>query len=312
VRDAGATLCVAVGAGRDERNCREPTPRPFDALIAISRDERVVGGALDPLVASVDVRSSDGSHRRIPTDPGSGYAGRYAGLMRFFSASASPGAVLDSMELRDASGHLLFRWPLRFDAERVGRPERLVSGRAPGGRFELTQSRFRLPLLKRPFRCLAVTRPGRTVSDPFRCLALTERGKHLDTRSLNGIVRCDLRAAIMVGGASREAASVRVRMADGSTAAGRLFQSALGRAFLIVAPPDRTMRDVEVLDRAGTVLRRFTARIPPARRQCGYSFGRSADSARSVAVRPAVPSRAWQPYPADHPVRLTADPWRRR
>jgi hypothetical protein len=91
-----------------------------------------------------------------------------------------------------------------------------------------------------------------------------------------------------------------------------LFRSALGRAFLVVAPPDRTMQSVEVLDRAGKVLRRFKARIPPARRQCGYSFGAAAASARAVAVRPAAPPRAWQPYASDRAVRLTAGPWRRR
>jgi hypothetical protein len=109
----------------------------------------------------------------------------------------------------------------------------VLRGRAAGGRFDLSQSTFRFTDRERALRCLAVTRRGKTLSNPFDCLALTETGQHLSTRTMNGEVRCDLRGAFVVGGASRRAASVRARLDDGSTVAGRLFGSALGRAFLV-------------------------------------------------------------------------------
>jgi hypothetical protein len=202
----------------------------------------------------------------------------------------------------------------------------VLRGRAAGGRFDLSQSTFRFTDRERALRCLAVTRRGKTLSNPFDCLALTETGQHLSTRTMNGEVRCDLRGAFVVGGASRRAASVRARLDDGSTVAGRLFGSALGRAFLVSPPAGRGLRRVEVLDRAGKRLQRYAGRVPPAKEQCGYSFSlfaRGAHAARSTseagaseptarAVRPAVPGRVGQPYTAHRSFRLTGRQWQTR
>jgi hypothetical protein len=85
VRDADAELCVAVGASSAERTCLPPLPYLIFSLIATSRDGSVAGGAVDPAIAAIVATATDGSRHRVATDPGAGYAGRYAGLVRFFS-----------------------------------------------------------------------------------------------------------------------------------------------------------------------------------------------------------------------------------
>jgi hypothetical protein len=131
-------------------------------------------------------------------------------------------------------------------------------------------------------------------------------------------VRCDLRGAFLVGGASDRAASVRATLDDGSAVAGRLFGSALGRAFLVSPPEGRGLRRIAVLDRAGKRLQRYAGRVPAAKEQCGYRFSlyaagaRSARSAAARLVRAAVPGRVSQPYAAYRSNRLTAEPWQRR
>jgi hypothetical protein len=126
-------------------------------------------------------------------------------------------------------------------------------------------------------------------------------------------VRCDLRGAFLLGGTSRRAASVRATLDDGSTVAGRVFGSALGRAFLVSPPAGRGLRRVEVLDRAGKQLQRYSGRVPAAKAQCGYSFTLFAAGAQAArAVRAAVPARVSQPYAAYLSNRLTAWQWQRR
>jgi hypothetical protein len=109
---------------------------------------------------------------------------------------------------------------------------------------------------------------------------------------------------------------VLARLADGSTVGGRLFDSALGRAFLVSPPAARGLRRVEVLDRAGKTLASYVARVSPARRQCGYGFGVERADARGSratrAVRAAVPPGMSQPYAAYRSFRLTARQWQKR
>ena len=314
VADADAQLCVALGPAPSDRSCDLPAPGAAEFVIAT--DGASMGGAVDPAVASVEARTVAGRRVRVATDPGAAYAGRYAGRLRFFSLTAPGGRTIESFTLRDAAGKRIIDFPLGFDVGRVGRSRVLLSGRAAGGRYDVSQATFRLTGLGRSVRCLAVTRRGKSLRDPFDCIALTPRGRRLDTSSLGGTVRCDLRAAFLVGGASARAASVRARLDDGSTVAGRLFGSALGRAFLVSPPARRGLRRVEVLDRAGKVLAAYVAPVPPAGRQCGYSFTVDRAGARSARaarlVRPAVPGRVGQPYAAYRSNRLTAWQWQRR
>jgi hypothetical protein len=315
VADADAELCVALGPAPGDRTCQLPGPNMIDMVLAFSPDGLAIGGAVDPAIATVEARGADGSRWTVATDPGSAYTGRYAGLVRFFSLASPAGKTIVSFTLRDAAGRRIDEQEAGFDVNRVGRPRVLLRGRAAGGRFDVAQATFRFSNSERPLRCLAVVRHGKTLRDPFDCIAATRPGQHLDTRSLTGEARCDLRGAFLMGGASRRAASVRARLADGSTVAGRLFDSSLGRAFLVTPPAARGMRRVEVLDRTGKVLRSYSARVPPARRQCGYAFSvqrAGARAAQARAVRPAVPARVGQPYAAQMPNRLTGLQWQRR
>jgi hypothetical protein len=88
----------------------------------------------------VEARTIAGKHVRVPTDPGAGYGGRYAGLVRFFSVSG-PDAIA-SFTLRDAAGRALIEQPVSFELSRIGRPRVLFRGRAAGGRFDVVQARF--------------------------------------------------------------------------------------------------------------------------------------------------------------------------
>jgi hypothetical protein len=272
VADADAQLCVALGPAPRDRSCDLPSPGAVGFVIAFSPDGLAIGGAVDPAVAAVEARTIDGRRVRVATDPGAAYTGRYAGQLRFFSLTAPQGKTLGTFALLDAAGKRIIDFPLRFEIDRIGRPRVLLTGRAAGGRYDVSQASFRQTDSDRPLRCLAITRHGKTLSNPFDCVALTPRGRRLDTRVASGEVRCDLKAAFLVGGASRRAASVRARLGDGSTVAGRLFGSALGRAFMVSPPADRGLRRVKVLDRAGKALASDVARVPPARRQCGYGF----------------------------------------
>jgi hypothetical protein len=313
VADADAELCVALGPAPADRTCRLPSPWLVDSVLAFSPDGPAIGGAVDPAIVTVEARATDGSRWRVATDPGAAYSGRYAGLVRFFSLASPAGKTIESFALLDAAGRRIDEQPLSFDIKPIGRPRVLLRGHAAGGRFDLAQASFAFSNSARPLRCLAVVRHGKTPRDPFGCIAGVRRGQRLDTRSLTGEVRCDLRGAFLVGGASRRAASVRARLADGSTSAGRVFDSALGRAFLVLPPAARGLRRVEVLDRAGHVLRSYTARVPPARRQCGYAFSVQRAGARGArAVRPAVPAGVGQPYAALRSNRLTGLQWQRR
>src|SRR4051794_18036696 len=87
-----------------DRNCALPAPNLGDVVTAFSPDGLAIGGAVDPAVASVEGRTVDGKRVRVATDPGAGYAGRYAGLVRFFSLSAPAGRTLETFTLLDASG----------------------------------------------------------------------------------------------------------------------------------------------------------------------------------------------------------------
>jgi hypothetical protein len=289
-------------------------------VIATSRDKRVSGGAVDPAIAAIVARASDGSRQRVATDAGAGYTGRYAGLVRFFSVTAPRGARLESVTALDARGRRLFDWPVNFDPTPPDAQRRILEGRAPGGRFDLVQARFGIPSLKDSVRCLAIVRHGRRPQSLFDCLASADGSDHVGTQYASGVVRCDLRAALIVGGVPRAAATARMRLSDGSTRAARLFESALGRGFLAVPPSRRGLRGIEIADHAGRTLRRYTTRVPPAARQCGYQFALFADQQRPApppprprpAVRAAVPSRVGQPYAAYRAVRLTQVPWRRR
>jgi hypothetical protein len=233
VADADAQLCVALGPAPRDRNCVLPGPNLGDVVIGFSPDGRSIGGAVDPAVAFVEARTVDGKRARVATDPGAGYAGRYAGLVRFFSLSAPGGRTIESFTLIDAAGRRLIEQPAGFEFGRTGRPRVLLRGRAAGGRYALTQASFRFTDREGPVRCLAVTRRGQTLNDPFDCLTLTQGRRHLSTRTAIGESRCDLRAVFLLGGAYRRAASVRATLDDGSTVDGRLFGSALGRAFLV-------------------------------------------------------------------------------
>jgi hypothetical protein len=222
--------------------------------------------------------------------------------------------------LLDARGRRLIDWPLDFRFEATGPQRRVLTGRSPGGRFDLVQGRFPVPFGDDEMRCLALVRHGQRAHDVFGdCLAAPDDGGHLSTREAGGTVRCDLGAAVVVGGAPRAAATARMQFSDGSARRGRVFDSSLGRGFLAVAPSRLGLRRIEIADRTGRVLRTFRTRLPPAARQCGYDFSLSSEpqaGPRPVraarVVRAAVPPGVSQPYAAFRANRLTALQWQRR
>src|SRR5262249_34136694 len=155
------------------------------------------------------------------------------------SVAAPRGAQLVSVALLDARGRTLIEWPVKFDIQARGPQRRIVTGRSPGGRFALVRARFSLPALGKPAERLSRGRPGERARRalPDCLVAAGEEGRLL-SGDAGGTVRCDLRAAVIAGGAPRAAATVRMTLSDGSMRAGRLFDSPLGRGFLAV-PPSR-------------------------------------------------------------------------
>jgi hypothetical protein len=106
------TLCIALG-GRplDALGCSIVSPLVSDQLTVVDDllDAHALALAVPAQVATVRLSSTDRKVvRSIPTDPGTGYSGRYAGHVRFVAMSLTNTARLTRLELLDAAGGVLF------------------------------------------------------------------------------------------------------------------------------------------------------------------------------------------------------------
>jgi hypothetical protein len=257
VRDEGVLLCTAIGVVRRSRDCLRPPLTAYDSHVLSRRAERrtVFAGVFPPEVASVELRLVGGGSRRVPTDNGGSYGGRYRGLVRFMSVALDGSREAYETLMLDRGGRVIARRP-GPDFEPLERAPIAVA-RARGIRLGAAAS---LGGGKRSL-CLVIAR-GRLPRD--RCIS-PEIGS-LFVRSF-----CGPPAVVLTGFLRARRASVTV-----TTDHGRIRSRGVrlprrlaftGRAFLIVVPPGRAIRTVVVRDRRAHKLR---LRLPPARRECGY------------------------------------------
>jgi hypothetical protein len=249
-------MCSGIDALPDRLPCGPVTPDP--ELAAVFRQGGAVAAILGREVASVDLRLTDGSLRRVPTGAGERYTGRYAGHarfgryagdVRFFVAAVPRGTVREAI-LRDAGGHELARHAVsvRDDPQVAGRRRlaglRVTALRQPG--LVDTELRPELCVHLDGVRLGDLELPG----DPFLC----ERRRADAPLVVTAPCR---RARSALVGVARPGRVPRVVLADGRVI--RPLVAKLGRARLWVARPPR---------RAAV---RRPVRLPPRSEQCGYA-----------------------------------------
>jgi hypothetical protein len=255
------TLCIALaGQPFDALGCSIVSPLISDQLGVVDNllDPHALALAVPAQVATVRLSSTDGKVvRDIPTDPGSGYSGRYAGRVRFVAISLTNTAEFARSELLDAAGKVLFdsrddTSEDVFTVPRVGQARR-VAGRA--GAPSLWQTNVRDGTLTE--RCLSLTAgpaPGPTEncqstgSDAVLLAAscVTHR------LSVAIAVRAGTRVVADMGGATRRTVRLRRRMA------------------ILTVPGARPLRSLTFIRKGRK--RRVQIGAPPAARQCGWHF----------------------------------------
>ena len=107
------TLCLAVaGKPFTAVGCELVPALAGDVLRVVDsiEDTRAVAFAVPARVATVRLSSADGKAvRDVATVAGDGYAGRYAGYVRFAAAAVADYEALTRLELLDGAGRVLHR-----------------------------------------------------------------------------------------------------------------------------------------------------------------------------------------------------------
>jgi hypothetical protein len=206
----GDTLCIGL-AGRplDALGCSIVSPLVSDQFAVVDDLLDAHALAVPAQVATVRLSSTDRKvERSIPTDPGNGYSGRYAGRVRFVAMSLANTAQLTRLELLDAAGGVLFDDSDDPDEDdffvpRVGEVRR-VAGRANAP--SMWQTDVRQDTLTK--RCLALT-AGPAPEPTANCQTTGSDAVLLDAScvthrlSVGIAVRAGTRVVADTGGATR-------------------------------------------------------------------------------------------------------------
>jgi hypothetical protein len=255
------TLCIGLaGQPFDALGCAIVSPLVSHVLGVADNvlDPHALALAVPAQVATVRLSSTDRKLvRSIPTDPGSGYSGRYAGHVRFVAISLANTARLTRLELLNAAGGVLFvdsEGPADDDVTvpRVGAARR-VAGRA--GAPSMWQTNVRQGT--RTKRCLALT-AGSAPGPTENCRSSGSDAVLLDASCVT--------RRLSVGIAVR--AGTRV-VADTGSATRRTVRLRRGIA-LLTLPGARPLRSLTFIRRGHK--RRVAIGAPPAGRQCGWHF----------------------------------------
>ena len=215
---------------------------------------------MDPRVKAVRLRLAGGRTMDVPTHAGDGYTGRYAGRLRWFSATAPARPLL--VELLDEAGQALTQ--AGFQEPRLAAPAKRLL-RVRGGASVVAGT------LERAFEgtggtCVALVRGA-----PPRAGA--ECDGEVVLEAAVGEVDCTLRAAVIVVGVSARARRVAVRLGDGSRRVVPVRRVSDRERVAVVVPPARlAVRGITVRGAGGRAIERLPARVPPAARQCGYGL----------------------------------------
>jgi hypothetical protein len=263
------TLCIALpGKPFDGLGCGIVSPVLSDQLGTFDNviSPTAFALAVPARVATVRLSSGDGKTvRSIPTVPDTGYRGRYAGKVRFASASIAGLAALTRLELLDAAGAVLYREGDSADdivigLPRVGRARR-IAGRA--GRPSLWQTNVRDD--QTVDRCLSLT-DGPAPGPKDNCQA--DRG--------NTTVLLDASCSthrLSVGIAVRAGTRVVAETGTKARRAVRLH----GGAAVLTLPGGRALRALTFTYEGHQ--RRVEIGAPPAAEQCGWHLRPLVDEA---------------------------------
>lgn len=258
----GDTLCVAVGAlPFTALGCAIVGPLGDEGILAATDNltkPRSVALAVPANVALVRIKAGGRTIREIPTVGAPGYAGRYAGLVRFATANAAPGKSFEGsgIEFLDASGRLLYgdddTGSEPMPTIRV-LPARRIAGRPGAPSLWQLTTRYGSQRLA----CLLITsgpRPGRDA----RCSTLRSATTVLLDASC---ATHRLAVAIVAKPGSRVFAE---------TGTGRRPIALRNGAGILTLAPGTSLRAVRII-RAGRTTR-VALTAPPARSQCGWTF----------------------------------------
>ncbi len=254
------TLCLAVaGKPFTAVGCELVPALAGDVLRAVDsiEDTRAVALAVPARVVTVRLSSADGKTvRDIPTVAGDGYAGRYAGYVRFAAAAVADYDALTRLELLDGAGRVLHREDrLAVPSSRPDLrplPPRRVAGRA--GKPSLWQTAMRYG--DETLRCVTLTAGPRPPADAECDANRSDMTVLLDascsTRRLTVavVVRTGMRVRAEVG----TAAPRRIRLRNG--------------AGLLTLLPGDALRGLRFVRNGRTT--RVALNAPPASRQCGW------------------------------------------
>ena len=279
---------VRVADGPAESLCLALEAQPFNAfgcaIVAPGLEEltsaldsytrpRAFVLALPARVATVRIAAKGGTPRDIPTVAGDGYAGRYAGRVRFAAAMLSGPRELYRYQLLDAAGKVLYSETndtvgTDLMGPRAAAPRRLAG--APG-RPSLWQTTFRDA--GHTARCLALT-AGRPPSKADRC----EGARDGPFSAIVGVPCTTHRLTVAV--TALAGSRVTADTGRGSRALG------LRRgAGLLTLPASRGLRSLSVVRRGHRTLR-IPVHAPAGAKQCGWETapepaGRLRESAKS-------------------------------
>jgi hypothetical protein len=252
------TLCIALAERPfDALGCSIVSPLGSHAAVDDLFDPHALAQALPAQVATVRLSSTDRKVvRSIPTDPGIGYSGRYAGHVRFVALSLANTDQLTRLEFLDAAGEVLYDSDLESSDEsvvvpRVGQARR-VAGRA--GAPSLWRTDVREGTHTKRCLSLSAGAPGPTEN----CQSTGSDAVLLDASCATH--------RLSVGIAAR--AGTRV-VADTGHLARRTVRLRRLMAVLTL-PSGRPLRSLTFIRRGRK--RRVEIGAPPAGRQCGWHF----------------------------------------
>ena len=254
------TLCLAVaGKPFTAVGCELVPALAGDVLRVVDsiEDTRAVAFAVPARVATVRLSSADGkSVRDVATVAGDGYAGRYAGYVRFAAAAFADYDALTRLELLDGAGRILHR------EDRIGIPSggpdvrplpaRRVAGRAGKPSLWQTATRYGDETL----RCVTLTAGPRPSADDECDANRSDMTVLLDASCTTR--RLTVAVAVRTG--------MRVR-AEVGTAAPRRIRLRNGAGLLTLRPGD-ALRGLRFVRNGRTT--RVALHAPPASRQCGW------------------------------------------
>ena len=269
---AGDSLCVAVSPRPlTSLGCGIVAPGLSDGAGALDSYEhpRAFVLAVPARVARIRFGPKAGPMRELATVEAPGYAGRYAGRVRFAAATLRGFEDLQRTQYLDASGRVLHTE--RDDtspadlAAPVRRPVRRLAG-APGH-----------PGLWR-------TQLGEG-ADATSCLALTSAGPPKAAQACQTIAIAPATVLVAAPCATHRlsvavtvpaGARVRIQRGDGARQELRVRRGAA----LLTLPRGGGLRSVTVVPRRGRALR-FPLRAPPASEQCGWTAAATTDGGSS-------------------------------